>query len=152
MKDNRRPIRLVALLGLVLLAAACTRTGLDFASPSGPSTQSLSFALEAHPSVIMATDERPTALIKGIVHRNGQPVANLPVYFTVLLGPGEFEDYNRRIMVLTDSTGTASVTYYGPVSDELGADTTVQIKAQPETATPDYVHKTIEVRVLKGNN
>lgn len=152
MKSPRRPFRLLGILGLVLLAAACTRTGLDFDSPTGPSTQSLVFTLEAHPNVILATNVRPTALIKGIVRRNGQPVVNLAVYFTVLLGPGEFDGYERRTMAVTDSTGTASVTYYGPVADEIGADTTVQIKAQPETISPDYVHKTIEVRVLKGNS
>ncbi len=151
MKVPRRSFRLLGILGLVLLAAACTRTGLDLDSPSGPSTQSLVFTLEANPNVIMATNERPASIIKGTVRRNGLAVANLAVYFTVLLGPGEFEDYNRRIMAVTDSTGAAYATYYGPVADEIGADTTVQIKGQPATTSPDMVHKTIEVRVLKGN-
>jgi hypothetical protein len=150
MRLQRRPVLLLAFALLLALAAACTRTGLDIESPTGPSTLSLTFALEAHPNVILATNERPAALVKGIVKRNGSPLANHIVYFTVLQGPGEFDNYATRAMALTDSTGTATVTYLGPVSDELGADTTVLIKGQPETSSSDYVHKTIELRVLKG--
>jgi hypothetical protein len=150
MRLQRRPFLLLALAVLLALAAACTRTGTSFDSPTGPSTLSLTFTLEAHPNVIMATAERPAALVKGVLKRNGSPLANQAVYFTVLIGPGEFADYTRRAMALTDSTGTATITYLGPVSDELGADTTVQIKAQPETSSPDYVYKVIEIRVLKG--
>jgi hypothetical protein len=149
-----RPRRTACLLGiaaLLALAAACTRDGLDIESPTGPSTLSLTFTLEAHPNVILATDERPAAVIKAIVRRNSEPLANCAVYFTVLSGPGEFEDYVTRTMALTDSSGTARVTYLGPSSDEMSADTTVVIKGQPETSSPDYVYKTVEVRVLKGN-
>lgn len=150
MRFQRRPFLLLALASLLALAAACTRTGLDIDSPTGPSTLSLTFTLEAHPNVIMATGERPAAIVKGVLKRNGLPLANQAVYFTVLQGPGEFADYTRRSLAMTDSTGTATVTYLGPVTDELGADTTVLIKAQPETSSPDYVFKTIEIRVLKG--
>jgi hypothetical protein len=146
--------RLAPLLGiavLLLLAAACTRSGLDIDSPTGPATLSLTFTLEAHPNVLLATSDRPSAVIKGIVRRNSEPVANLAVYFTVLSGPGEFDDYVTRTMAMTDSTGTARVTYLGPSADEISGDTTVLIKGQPETVSPDYVHKTIEVRILKGD-
>jgi hypothetical protein len=149
-----RPRRTAALLGiaaLLVLASACTRSEIGIESPAGPSTLSLTFALEANPNVLLATTERPSAVIKGTVRRNGEPAVNVPVYFTVLSGPGEFDEYLTRAMALTDSTGTARVTYYGPSSDELFADTTVLIKGQPETSGSDYVHKTIEVRVLKGD-
>jgi hypothetical protein len=146
-----RPAALLAAAVLLLLAASCTRSAVDFESPSGPSTQSLTFALEAHPNVILATAERPSAVVKGIVRRNGEPAVNVPVYFTIVSGPGEFDEYLTRTVALTDSTGTAQVVYYGPSADEIAADATVLIKGQPETTTPEYVHKTIEVRVLKGD-
>lgn len=148
------PRRAAALIGIALLlalASACTRSEIGIESPLGPSTLSLTFSLEANPNVLLATAERPSAIIKGVVRRNSEPVANLPVYFTVLSGPGEFDEYLTRTMALTDSTGTARVTYYAPSADEIFADTTVLIKGQPETSGSDYVHKTIEVRVLKGD-
>ncbi len=148
---TRRPAALLAAAVLLILAASCTRSAVDFDSPTGPSTQSLTFTLEAHPNVILATAERPSSIIKGIVRRNSVPVANLPVYFTIVSGPGEFDEYLTRVMALTDSTGTAEVVYYGPSADEIAADTTVLIKGQPETTSPDYIHKTIELRVLKGD-
>ncbi|MDD8025514.1 MAG: hypothetical protein PHI34_03290 [Acidobacteriota bacterium] len=147
----RRPASLLGIAVLLLLTATCTRTDLDIESPTGPSTQSLTFTLEAHPNVLLATSEQPASVIKGIVRRNGDPVANLPVYFTVLSGPGEFDDYTTRIMAMTDTTGTARVTYLGPSEDEMSGDKTAIIKGQPETSSPDYLYKTIEVRILKGN-
>lgn len=142
---------ILGVCGLLALSAACQRTGLDITSPTGPSTLSITFELEATPNVILSTDVRPLSTVKGIVRKNGQPMANHLVYFSILSGPGEFDDYTQRTSAWTDSAGVASVVYLGPTKFEIGGDTNAAIKAQMETTTPNYIYKTIDIRILKGD-
>jgi len=116
--------------------------------PVGPSTFGLTFELEARPNVIMATEERSMSSVRATVKKNGIPVKDSLVYFTILTGPGEFSDYNRRTAAFTDMNGVAEVTYIGPTSFEISADTLATIKSQLETTTPDYIHKQIDIRIL----
>jgi hypothetical protein len=144
-------LAILGVCGLLALSAACQRTDMDITSPTGPSTLSITFELEASPNVILSTDVRPLSTITGIVRKNGQPMANHLVYFTILSGPGEFADYTQRTSAWTDSTGVATVIYLGPTKFEISGDTNAAIKAQLETTTPTYIHKTIDIRILKGD-
>jgi len=142
---------ILALSGLLVLVSACTRSDMAVPLPSGPSTIALIFDLEAVPNVIMATDSRPTATIKATVWNNGLVVSGQTVFFTITSGPGEFSDYSTRIAVQTDSTGVAAVTFIGPTMYEMSGDTNATIKAQVQTTSPNYLYKTIDVRILKGS-
>jgi len=146
-------LRIIAGLAAAVLlvgAASCTRKDGDFGLPTGPSTLSLTLEVEAIPNVILATGVRPTATIKAVVRKAGSPQANLPVYFSLLTGPGEFDDYTIRTVALTDATGTAVVTYLGPTKDEINDDSAATIEIQPQTTPPYFVIKTIDIRILKG--
>jgi len=146
-----KPQRLLGILGLgcfLVFSWSCKRTALEDPLPVGPSTFGLTFELEARPNVIMATEERSMSSVRATVKKNGIPVKDSLVYFTILTGPGEFSDYNRRTAAFTDMNGVAEVTYIGPTSFEISADTLATIKSQLETTTPDYIHKQIDIRIL----
>lgn len=148
MKLKRR-FALLGMCGLLALHAACTRSDVSVPSPTGPSTLALTFDLEAIPNVVVAASEKSMATIKGTLRKAGLPLANRTIYFSILSGPGEFSDYSQRVAVQTDSTGVAMAVFVGPTNLEIGGDTDTLIKGQPETITPDYVHKTIDIRILK---
>lgn len=145
-----RSIAWLAAAVLLAGAASCTRPDGDIGLPTGPSTLSLTLDVEAIPNIILATGVRPTAIIRATVRKAGVPLADLPVYFTVLTGPGEFGDYSARTVALTDATGVAVVTYLGPTKDEINADSAATILIQPQTSTPHFLSKTIDISILKG--
>jgi hypothetical protein len=148
---TQRRLLTVAGLGVLLaLASSCTRSDVGVPSPAGPSTLSITFDLEATPNVILATEERPMTTIKATVRKNGAALPNVPVYFTIVAGPGEFSDYSTRVSTATDSTGVASILYIGPTKFELTRDTTVTIQGQMQSNSPDFIYKTVEVRILRA--
>ncbi len=100
--------------------------------------------------MILATLERPMTTIKATVRKNGTPFPNVHVYFTITAGPGEFADYSTRFSTMTDSTGVASVVFYGPTKSELARDTTTTIQGQMQSNTPDFIYKTVEIRILRA--
>jgi hypothetical protein len=109
------------------------------------------FELYAQPNVIYCTSIRPQSLLKAVFKKNdGSPLADRRVYFYVLSGPGEFEDGKRKTYVLTDSNGIATINYIGPTNDEIGYDQFVELRGQPETSTPFYIHTEVSVRLIKG--
>ena len=143
--------RAALVFGLVLLAAlapGCKRTGTDVGSPLGPSTLVLTFALEARPNVLLASTSRPISVLQATAEMNGQPVANRPVYFTILTGPGEFGDFSHRTVVTTNSQGVATVMYIGPTKFEIDGDSDVLIEGRLETSTPEAVAKYVDLRVM----
>jgi len=140
------------LLGFLFLLPSCVRQATEEPSPFGPSGAALTFELEARPNVLLATSERPVSEIRATVRKEGSPLHNAVVYFTILAGPGMFSDYNStRTIVLTDNAGVASITYLGPTKYEIGYDQDVYIRGQLETSTPNYIHKEVFIHILVGN-
>jgi len=146
----RRVFTWVGLCALAALASSCTRSDVSVPSPVGPSTLSITFDLEATPNVIVATDKLPMATVRATVRKNGAALPNVTVYFTILSGPGEFSDYTDRVVTATDSTGMASVVFIGPSKYEISRDMTTAIQGQIQTSTPEFIFKTIEIRILRG--
>jgi hypothetical protein len=147
---QRRVLTVAGLCVLLALASSCTRSDVSVPSPAGPSTLSITFDLEATPNVILATEERPMTTIKATVRKNGAAMSNVVVYFTILSGPGEFSDYTDRVAAATDSTGVASVVFIGPTKFEISRDMTTAIQGQMQTNTPEFIFKTIEIRIIRG--
>ncbi|MGD0782828.1 MAG: hypothetical protein ABSA30_08230, partial [Candidatus Aminicenantales bacterium] len=117
--SQRRVFTVAGLWALLALASSCTRSDVSVPSPTGPSTLSITFDLVATPNVILATEERPTTTIKATILKNGAALPNLPVYFSIVSGPGEFSNYTTRVSAATDSTGVASVVFLGPTKFQL---------------------------------
>jgi hypothetical protein len=113
----------------------------------------LNFDLFAVPNVLWATSERPESQITATLNKaDGIPVSGWKVYFKILSGPGNFSGGTVRASAITDATGSATVTYIGPLKSELAYDTFVTIQGQPETVSPDYLHKEVEIRLVKGTD
>ncbi len=147
---QRRVLTVAGLWALLALASSCTRSDVSVPSPAGPSTLSITFELEATPNVILATVERPMTTIKATVRKNGTPYPKVPVYFTIMSGPGEFPNYASRFSASTDSTGVASVTFIGPTKFEISRDMTTTIQGQMQTNSPEFIYKTVEVRIIRA--
>lgn len=132
--------------------------GTDYISEYAPlyivrNAIEVQFEIIADPNVLYCTADRPQSLIKGIFKlTDGRPIVNRRVYFYVMSGPGEFEDDKRKTYAMTDSGGVASIYYIGPTEQEIAYDQFVQLRGQPETSTPDYIHFEIDVRLIKGEN
>jgi len=98
-------------LSLLLLAGAlalsgCKADSVNIPNPQGPSELAIGFLMTANPDLLVADGFQTSAIGLNIRDRNGIAIANLPVV-VLLSGPGSID----RSFVVTDSRGTASVTY-----------------------------------------
>ncbi|MBM3297314.1 MAG: hypothetical protein FJY83_06905 [Candidatus Aminicenantes bacterium] len=139
-------------LVVLLLAAspACKRSAVEEPNPFGPASLYLTFDVQASPNVVLTSDIREVVEVRALVKYGGQPAANQLVVFTVLDGPGEFSDYTRRTSALTNQNGYAVVSYLSPLKSEIDFDQTVVFYIHPQTSSPYFTWKTIEIRLLKG--
>lgn len=140
---------------LIFITATLAGEGKEIIAEIAPlqiiaDVTTLTFELIAEPNVLYATSQRPQSTIKALVKFGATPIANRKVYFTVLEGLGEFSDFKRKTYALTDLAGIASVIYVGPTKNEVAYDLFVWITAQPETVTPDYIHKEVPIRIIKA--
>jgi len=142
-------ISLVPIVILVLLAGSCKRQDVTQPDPFGPGTTHLAIDLEAYPNVLYMTSSRQQAEVRATVKLGGKPAPGEVVYFTVDSGPGEFSDYKDRTSATTDQNGVAAVTYLSPTGGEINRDTYVTIKAQIQTASPDYQIRYVDIRLLR---
>jgi len=119
---------------------------------------SIDFELQAYPNVLWCTSTRPESEIRGIFSMNGKPIVGKRVYFKITSGLGEFSDGFFKTYAVTDSYGVATIIYVGPTKSELNYDTFATIQGQPETdwLHPDeekyYIHKDIDIRLIKGHD
>jgi hypothetical protein len=143
-----RNLTIAGLILLAVLAAGCKRTESPGASPVGPSTFALTFALGANPNILMAGEARPTSVIWAEVTENEAPAAGRTVYFSITDGAGEFGDLTTRTSVVTDSNGRAQIIYIGPTKYEIDADTSATILGQLETSSPQIIAKTVTLSIL----
>ena len=110
----------------------------------------LTFTLIADPNVLLVTESAPQSQLKAYFKTvDGVPLAGRKVYFEILSGPGNFTNDTRRTFILTDASGYAGVTYFGPTQDEIENDQTVQIQAKPETASPYNIHEEVDIRLIR---
>jgi hypothetical protein len=110
--QTRQPRKLAtthALLGLALAATValggCKSDAVEVPQLSGPSELALQFLMTANPDLIVTNST--SAIGVTLRDRNGRPIANQQLFFTLSDGPGELD----KSIVTTDSNGGASVTY-----------------------------------------
>jgi len=142
-------------LGLVLFVfSSCVRQDArdNEPSPTGPSTIYLTLYLSASPNILYATTSRPTSEIKAVVKEGNIPLAGATIYFTLQGGPGYFSDYSRRMAIVTDGGGVATILYVGPTKDEIANDQDAAIQALLQTSTPNYMHKEVYLRILRAED
>lgn len=106
----------------------------------------LSFLVKAEPDVLLATNEKPRALLSATVKLGGKPLAGIRVYFLIQSGsPGTFEDGYKATYRDTDETGTASITYIGPSRDEIDGDTSVILRGQ----LTESIYNEVYLRIIR---
>ena len=82
-------------------------------------------------------------------------MADLTIHFEIHdasgspLALGYFERGSSVVTKITDENGTATTTYYGPLSTELTANTTVYIAATVEWEGSDIISKTASIYIIR---
>jgi len=121
---------LIFLLVVSLVSFYSCRNKVDEPSPTGPSTFSILMIASASPNVLVAraTGVRDTSNITvTLTTFQGTPLANETIIFDVydvtlentLENYGYFEGNQSVVAKATDSDGRVSVTYFGPVFEEI---------------------------------
>jgi hypothetical protein len=150
MSIPRSVVITAALCLLLIFVPACKRSAVDEPSPFGPASLYLTFEVFVSPNVILTSDVRETAEVRALVKLGGEPAANQMVVFTIISGPGEFDNYTRRSGVATNGNGYAIINYVSPTKSQLSDDQYVMIQVQPQTSSPYWLYKLVEIVLLKG--
>jgi hypothetical protein len=106
--------------------SACTRSQVEEPSPVGPSTLSILLDVNSYPNVISAGESRQSVQITADLKKfDGVPLSNQTITFEIRdelgsrLYVGFFEDNQSIVTKSTDGSGRASVTYHGPLAQEI---------------------------------
>jgi hypothetical protein len=121
---------LIFLVVVSLVSFYSCRNTTDEPSPTGPSTFSILMIASASPNVLIAraNGARDTSNITvTLTTFQGTPLANETIIFDVydmtyeklLENYGYFEGNQSVVAKTTDSNGHVSVTYYGPIFEEI---------------------------------
>jgi hypothetical protein len=150
MSIPRSVVIIAALCLLLAVVPACKRSAVEEPSPFGPASLFLTFDINVNPNVIITSDVNETAEVRALVKLAGEPAMNQVVNFTILSGPGEFEDYSRRVAVNTNANGYAIIRYLSPTKNQISGDQWVTIQAMPQSCSPYLVWKTVDILLTKS--
>jgi len=144
---------LIFLLVVSLVSFYSCRNKVDEPSPTGPSTFSILMIASASPNVLIARDTgaRDTSNITvTLTTFQGTPLANETIIFDVydatlentMENYGYFEGNQSVVAKATNSDGRVSVTYYGPVFEEIVKywDDTPSGDPNPQPYPPEMVN------------
>ena len=151
---KRKHSLLIFLLVMSLVSFYSCRNKVDEPSPTGPSTFSILMIASASPNVLVArsTGARDTSNITvTLTTYQGTPLANETIIFdvydmtygNVLENYGYFVGNQSVVAKTTDSHGRVSVTYYGPVLEEIvyyWEEAEPQTVERPLPYPPEAVH------------
>jgi hypothetical protein len=137
MKTKINFIVVFALVFALILLSSCKRKGVEEPSPFAPSSFAVVLKMNASPNVLFAgTNHKASTITASLKKYDGVPQANKTVHFEITDGLGNklnigyFEGNQSVKSKDTDSSGNATVTYYGPLAEDLTADTTIYIQAK----------------------
>ncbi len=124
---NKIYILMCVMLGFTIsFFSACTRSQVEEPSPVGPSTLSILLDVNSYPNVISAGESRQSVQITADLKKfDGVPLSNQTITFEIRdelgsrLYVGFFEDNQSIVTKTTDGSGRASVTYHGPLAQEI---------------------------------
>lgn len=137
MKTKINFIVVFTLVFALILLSSCKRNGVEEPSPFGPTSIAVVLKLNASPNVLFAgTTHKASTITASLKKYDGVPLPDKTVHFEITdvdgnkVNIGYFEGNESVKSKNTDSNGSASVTYYGPVAEEIAADTTIYIRAK----------------------
>jgi hypothetical protein len=152
-----KPITVFAVFCLFLTVfSSCKRNGIEEPNPFGPSTFSILLQVAAAPNVIFAGDLRETTTVTAILKRyDGSPIANKVVHFDIRDAAGStvnigFFEGNESVKTgTTDQNGRVSVSYFGPFSQELTADTMIYIAAIVAWEGKEFINELTPIYLIR---
>jgi len=156
MKQNKAITVFAFLCMFLAVFSSCKRNGIQEPNPFGPSTFSILLQLAAEPNVIFAGDSRESTTVTAILKRyDGSPIANKIVHFDIRDATGNkvnigFFEGNESVKTrTTDQNGRASVSYFGPFSQELTADTMIYISAVVAWEGNEFIDELTPVYLIR---
>ncbi len=114
--------------------------------------------VSANPNVIVAGTSRATATITAnLKTAGGAPLAGQTLYFeiynaqqTAKVSIGYFEGNVQVATAVTDASGIATATYYGPLAAEIAGNTTIYIRATLASTGKEYLYNSVVINILKN--
>jgi hypothetical protein len=110
----------------------------------------------ATPNIISAGTDREHSVIAAYVRRvDGLPLAGRTVYFEinddsdVRSHIGYFKEENPVASAVTNSSGRAAVTYYGPLKSEIGTSRVLHIWASTPGAGDPFIQNYAELFIIR---
>jgi len=127
---NKRNIIIVFSLALILSFLPSCRNAVEEPAPFGPSSLSILLHTSANPNVLFAgSTPEVTTITASLKKFDGTPLSNISIHFEVTPNLGHFEGNQSVITKTTDSSGLVSLSYYGPIAQELANNQTLYIYA-----------------------
>jgi hypothetical protein len=158
MKTHKTFILLAIVLVLsVFTFYSCKRNAVEEPSLLGPSSIAIVLNLTASPNVLFAgQDQRQVSTITATLKKfDGTAVSNRTIFFEVLddtgtrLDLGFFENDIAIHSRNTDGSGTALVNYYGPLSEEIGDNDTIYIRATVAWEGSQFIYDSTALYLIR---
>ena len=152
-------IKLIIVLCLALsfiLITTCKRNEVEEPGPLGPSGFSVVLKLTASPNVISAGISREsTTITASLIKYDGIALADKTIHFEIRDASGSkvylgyFEGNKSVISKTTNSSGNASVTYYGPLGEELADTSYIYIYASASWDGKEFISELQPIKIIR---
>jgi len=156
MKVKKTLILIIGLSFLLAITSSCKRSAVEEPSPVGPSTLAVLLKLTTSTNVLFAGLNRQTANITAVLQKyDGTPLSGRTIYFEIkdeqglAVYLGFFNGNQSSASAVTNSSGEASVVYYGPLAQELTANAQVYIYAIVAGSGKEYIVEKIPVYLIR---
>ena len=157
MKGKKILILIVSFSLLLIISTSCQRDTIEEPSPVGPSTLAVLLKVSTSTNVLFAGTNRQTATITAVLQKyDGTPMAGYTIYFELRddqgfpVYLGYFGDNQSTASTTTNSSGEASVVYYGPLAEELTTNTQIYIQAIVAGTGKEYIVEKVPVYLIRN--
>ena len=157
MKGKKILILIVSFSLLLIISTSCQRDTIEEPSPVGPSTLAVLLKVSTSTNVLFAGTNRQTATITAVLQKyDGTPMAGYTIYFELRddqgfpVYLGYFGDNQSTTSTTTNSSGEASVVYYGPLAEELTTNTQIYIQAIVAGTGKEYIVEKVPVYLIRN--
>ncbi len=158
MKTNKTTFIIIVSLALTISSFfSCKRSAVEEPSPLGPSSFAILLYLNANPNVLFAglTTRQMTTITATLKKYDGTPITGKTLFFETINAGGTRVDlgYFEGNMALqsktTDSSGSVRINYYGPLSEEISANTTVYVRAMVSWEGSQFINETAPLYIVR---
>jgi len=156
MRQSTKSFMVILLALCVVWGTSCKRNAVESPSPVGPSGYAYVLNLSASPNVIFAGASRDTTSVTATLTKyDGSAQSGQTIFFEVVDGFGSrvnvgyFEGNVSVASRATDSSGKATLSYYGPLAHELNTDSTLYIHAYAAWQGTQLIAELTPVYILK---